>query len=290
MTQKTQKLLVSIITPTYNEEEYIQTCLESLYAQDYKSLEIIVVDDGSSDQTVKIVSDTFRRAPKQLRTKLLQQKHLGPATARNKAAKQAKGKILVFVDADMRFEPDFISRLILPISQGSAIGTFSKEEYVANMEIPWARAWSRLRGFQEGRMHPENYPDEQAVYRAILKSEFGRVQGFDTSRGYDDDWSLAERLGTLAKAAPGAKFYHYNPSSPAEIFTQAKWMSKREYKLGDLGKILTLIRLNPIFSLIAGLLQAIRFKQANILVARLVYDMGQVLGLLQDLTKQNKAK
>lgn len=266
------KPLVSVVIPTYNELSQIGICLDSLKHQTYKPIEIIVVDDGSTDGTVKLLK-------KQTQLTLLTQKHLGPGTARNKAARKAKGEILVFVDADMTFEPDFIDQLTLPIRQGKTIGTFSKEEYVANMENPWARAWSLLRGFAHGKMHPANYPDQQAVFRAITKSAFDQAGGFDTTQGYDDDWSLAERVGRLATVASGAKFYHYNPSSPGEIYLQAKWMSKRNYKFGMIGVMSNIVRRNPLVSLIKGLWQIFRHQELYMLPAQFIYDWGHLQGL-----------
>lgn len=281
---------VSIIIPTFNEQEHISTCLASLYEQNHKYLEVIVVDDGSSDQTIKLVSDSFKQAPKQFQTKLLQQKHLGPGAARNKAAALATGDILVFVDADMTFEPDFIDNLTRPIREGKTIGTFSKEEYVANMDNPWARAWSVLRGFQAGRMHPPDYPDEQPVFRAVTKGEFEQVGGFDVTRGYDDDWSLAERIGALAVNAPRAKFFHHNPGSLTEIWTQAKWVAKRRYKLGVLGQLLTLLKLNVFFSSLRGLSLMLTHGQVHFLIAQLVYDLAQTTGILEQFLTGSKYK
>ena len=107
---------VSVIIPTYNEEKDILNCLKSLYKQSVKNLEIIVVDDGSIDQTVELVQKE--------KVKLLKQSHLGTAQARNFGAANAHGEILVFVDADMTFDHKFIEKLIEPIQKLKVIGTF----------------------------------------------------------------------------------------------------------------------------------------------------------------------
>src|SRR3990167_4182565 len=96
---------VSLIIPAYNEEEVIGNCLKSLLKQTFKPLEIIVVDDGSTDNTISIVKNC------QLPTvncQLFCQKHLGPGSARNLGASKAKGEILIFVDADMTFDKNFV--------------------------------------------------------------------------------------------------------------------------------------------------------------------------------------
>jgi glycosyltransferase involved in cell wall biosynthesis len=273
------KPLVSIIIPTHNEQEHILECLKSLKRQDYHPVEIIVVDDGSTDKTVEII--------KSIDTAIFQQQHLGAGAARNLGARKAKGEILVFVDADMTFDPDFVSKLIAPIIEGKTIGTFTKEERVSNQDNPWAFSWSVLRGFPPGKMHPQNYPNTQPVFRAILKPEFDRVKGFDSNRGYDDDWSLSEKMGKMATAVPGAIVYHANPGSPEEIYTQAQWMAKRKYKWGILGKIITLLRHNLLFSLIKGVKLASQYKKSELMLAALIFDCGISIGIVKSLINTN---
>ena len=178
---------VSVIIPCFNEQDTITDCLQSLGQQSLRPLEIIVIDDGSTDQTVRKVNRFISNKT----IKLYQQSHLGPGAARNLGASKSRGDILVFVDADMTFDHHFIAKLIAPINP-SIIGTFTKAELVSNSANPWAASWSLLRGFKSGRMHPDNYPDHQPVFRAITKAAFQKAGGFTTNQGYDDDWSLSE--------------------------------------------------------------------------------------------------
>jgi len=240
---------VSIIIPTYNEALVLEKCIRSLAEQSFKDFEIIIVDDGSTDKTQEVLKN-LKQVVSVL--KLLEQKHGGAGKARNLGAKSASGDILVFVDADMTFDKNFLENLIKPIITGKSKGTFSKEEYVANWENVWAKCWNINEGWIEKRRHPENYPDEQPVFRAVLKSEFEKVGGF-TPGGYDDDWSLFKKLGYKATNAPGAIFFHKNPSSLPEIFKHAKWVGKRKYKFGFLGNIVGIIRASLPISLLIGL-------------------------------------
>lgn len=253
---------VSIIIPTYNEEKVIGECLESLSRQSFCDMEIIVIDDGSCDDTLKELQNS-----RYSELQVLTQKHRGAGAARNLGARQAKGDILVFVDADMTFEKDFIRKLIDPIVGKVNVGTFSKEEYLANKNDIWAVCWNINRGLPRDRMHPEDYPDHQPVFRAILKREFDRAGGFDERAGYTDDWSLSKKLGVEAVNAPGAVFYHKNPTTLSEVFFQAKWMAKRNYKFGFLGgfaKAWFPIKLSPSF-----------------LIFKLVYAAGATIGIVE---------
>lgn len=276
---------VSVVIPVYNEEEVIGGCLRSLVKQTYKDLEIVVVDDGSSDTT----SLKIRGASKKYLIKYFKQGHKGPGVARNLGEKKAKGEILVFVDADMTFDKNFIKKLVEPITKGKTKGTFSKEEYVSNWENVWAKSWSINEGWMKRRRHPKNYPDEQPVFRAILKSEFDRVEGFEPG-GYTDDWTLSRKLGYKAIAAKGAKFYHKNPDNLAEVFGQAKWVGKREYKLGLIGVVFALIRSSLPVSVVIGLIKSVVNVQPAFLIFKVVYDSGIFIGIIEYLITGKGAK
>lgn len=270
---------VSVIIPTYNEEDSIGRCLKSLASQTYKDFEVIVVDDGSTDTTalkLRGASKTYG-----IKIKVLNQEHKGPGAARNLGVKRARGEILVFIDADMTFEKDFIQKLAEPILKGKTIGTFSKEEFLANKDNVWARCWNINRNLPPDRMHPPGYSERQPVFRAILAKEFKKAGGFDEKAGYTDDWSIAQKLGVQALAAPGAKFYHRNPETLADVFEHSRWMAKRKYKLGPAGFLVALIRVSLPASVVIGLIKSIVFMIPAFFVFKIVSDFGQFLGILE---------
>jgi len=271
---------VSIIIPTFNEESVIVDCLESFSKQTYKNLEIIVVDDGSTDSTLQKL-DKVGKMKSQVT--LVHQQHKGPGSARNKGVKKSTGQILVFVDADMTFDKDFITKLVDPIVKNKTKGTFSKDEIVSNWNNIWARMWNINEGWEDKKRHPINYPNKQKVFRAILKSEFEKVGGFDLGGEYNDDWSLSEKLGYKATVAKGAKFYHQNPETLSEVLKQAKWIAKREYKLGKIGVFVALIRASFPVSLVVGLVVAILKAEPAFLVFKTVFDFGIFIGILEYL-------
>lgn len=277
---------VSVIIPTYNEKDILISAIESLGEQSLDDFEIIIVDDGSKDGTSKILTNLQKTLNSLI---FLRQDHKGAGAARNLGADKAKGEILVFVDADMTFDKDFLAKLIKPIISGKTKGTFSKEEFVSNWDNVWAKCWNINEGWQVKRRHPKNYPNHQPVFRAIEKSEFEKVRGF-TPGGYDDDWSLSKKLGYEATAATGAIFYHKNPSSLPEVFNQAKWVGKRNYKLGIIGDIVALIRASFPVSLVIGFIKAILNKTTSFILFKVVYDFGIFIGILQKLLSGKKSK
>ena len=280
---------VSVIIPTFNEERVIGNCLNSLGKQSFKDLEIIVVDDGSKDKTLQVLSE-LRVMSDELR--IIEQDHVGVGVARNLGAKSANGEILVFVDADMEFEPDFIEKLVDPIISGQVIGTFSKEEYVLNKDNVWSRCWNINRNLPPERMHPENYPDTQPVFRAILKKKFEEVRGFGAI-GYIDDHTLSDKLGVQAVVAPGAVFYHRNPDNLPEIYRQARWIGKSEFKRRkikdeNLMRLATIVRYSLPMSLLQGFYKSVSFMLPQFLIFKLVYDLGVEVSLIKSFFGEQK--
>ena len=90
-------LLISVIVPVYNAEKYMKECLDSLIYQTYKNIEIICIDDGSSDHSLDILK-LYQK--KDNRVKVFTQKNSGPSVARNVALDHANGDYISFVDAD----------------------------------------------------------------------------------------------------------------------------------------------------------------------------------------------
>ena len=91
--------LVSIVLPVFNVEDYLRECLESIFSQDYKNLEIIAVNDGSTDGSRKILGDYERRG---YPISIIDQPNLGLSAARNSAIEAATGEFLMFIDSDDR--------------------------------------------------------------------------------------------------------------------------------------------------------------------------------------------
>lgn len=105
--QNTQPL-VSIIVPVYNQELYLQETLGYIRNQTYENLEIIMVDDGSTDDSILILEEN---AKKDDRIRIIHQKNQYAGTARNKGIDAASGKYLMFLDSDDLFEPTLVEKL-----------------------------------------------------------------------------------------------------------------------------------------------------------------------------------
>ena len=91
---KAEQFFVSVIIPVYNGERFLAEAVETVHAQEYDRLEIIVVDDGSTDRTSEIITSLKGDIQR------IGQKNSGPAAARNKGLSVARGDVIAFLDAD----------------------------------------------------------------------------------------------------------------------------------------------------------------------------------------------
>jgi len=115
--------LVSIITPTYNAEKFIAETLKSVQNQTYQNWEMILVDDASTDETVKIISDFVE---KDSRIKLFKlEKNSGNGFARNIALEKAVGKYIAYLDADDLWFPNKLEKQIQFLKENNLHFTFS---------------------------------------------------------------------------------------------------------------------------------------------------------------------
>lgn len=103
------KVLVSVIVPMYNCEKYIERCIRSLIGQTYKQIEVLVVDDGSTDGGAEVVKELQRENSN---LKYFYQENQGVSIARNKAIEESKGKYLLFVDSDDYLSDSYIGDMV----------------------------------------------------------------------------------------------------------------------------------------------------------------------------------
>lgn len=103
------EIRVSVIVPVYNTERYLEQCLNSILDQTLREIEVICVDDGSSDQSVEMIQ---KLAGEDERLHLLTQKNSGGGAARNLGMSRARGKYLMFLDSDDFFHPQLLEKMM----------------------------------------------------------------------------------------------------------------------------------------------------------------------------------
>jgi len=185
----------SIIIPTYNEQGFISSCLESLLRQSYprSEFEIIVADSDSPDGTAQLAA--------RWADKVLSIPRRGIAHARNAGAREAVGEILVFVDADVTLQPDFLSVIASAFQLASAS---TPVVAVSGRALPADGTWfSRfvyhatyvlVEGF-----HAFGLPLFPGLCVAYRKSAFDAVGGFREDFGISEDLDLSKRISALGR-------------------------------------------------------------------------------------------
>ena len=148
------KGLVSVVVPLYNGTASICRCLNSILSQTYERVEILVVDDGSTDNSLEVIAHYGNKII------LLQQENRGPAAARNLGIKEGTGEFLTFLDSDDYWLPTFLAKSIAVLSnlpQVIAVSTSTKAVHWSNKTttIPsdiHSKKWSR---YKEGKVIPD---------------------------------------------------------------------------------------------------------------------------------------
>lgn len=100
---------ISVIIPVYNQADKIQKCLTSVFSQTYNNLEVIIVDDGSTDHLLGVLSAISRPLI------ILQQENRGAPSARNYGFKISTGELVIFLDADIILRPDALEKMYLAL-------------------------------------------------------------------------------------------------------------------------------------------------------------------------------
>lgn len=128
--------LLSIIVPVYNTEKYIRTCIDSILNQVYENIEVILIDDGSTDSSGDICDEY---AIKDKRIQVYHIKNSGPSQARNFGIRMIKGRYLAFVDADDLVRKNMYQQLIKIMNQENvqmAVGTWINHDLSKNKDYP----------------------------------------------------------------------------------------------------------------------------------------------------------
>lgn len=101
--------LISIVVPIYNVQDYLERCIQSIISQTYKNIEIILVDDGATDNSGKLCDEYLK---KDERIKVIHKENGGLSDARNVGKENANGKYIAFIDSDDYIRTKFYRNLV----------------------------------------------------------------------------------------------------------------------------------------------------------------------------------
>ncbi len=200
-------IIASVIVPVFNDADTLGDCLDALLAQtvDAHTYEVIVIDDGSTDRSAEVATEK--------RVCVFSQKHAGPAAARNRGVQQAKGRILLFTDADCQPHADWIEAMLAPFANPAVAGV--KGVYQTHQTALVARFTQAEYEEKYDRLARADRIDFVDTYAAAYqRSVFLEHGGFDPEFLLDEDQELSFRLaeaGHKLVFAPAAVVYHRHP-------------------------------------------------------------------------------
>ena len=170
--------LVSVIVPMYNAAPYITETLESIVASTYRPLEIVVVNDGSKDESLSI-AETFAKAHPEVR--VFDQANAGVSAARNHAIREAKGTYILPVDADDTISPNYIAHAVEAMQDDvRAVGC--RAMFFGARQGEW-----KLPKYSPELLARKNMIPISTLFR---KADWQRVGGFCEEEIYREDWSF----------------------------------------------------------------------------------------------------
>ena len=211
----------SIIVPLYNKAPYVRKALESVMSQTYRDWECIVVDDGSTDNSLEVVKEFVGWIDNRWiddRLTIISQSNAGVAAARNRGVKESKGEYVCFLDADDWWEPNFIDEIDKLIIEYPEAGLYATN-YVYYKPSKTHVALNLQRGYM-------NYPDaylhgEMPVWTGATcmpRKVFDEMGGFPMGIKLGEDFLLWAKTAVHYKVAFCEKaLAYYNNDVPASM-------------------------------------------------------------------------
>lgn len=216
---------VSVIIPYYNDKKYIFETLESVNQQTYQNIEIILVDDGSTDEeSVQLFNSIQLKDGKKLH-----EINAGPSKARNLGISQASGKYILPLDADDKIAPSYIEKAVVVLEENPQCGiVYCEGRLFGAVESKW-----ELPSFTMGRMLLQNI---------IFNAGMFRKENWEECGGYDEnlkvgieDWdfwlSMLELDITVCQIPEELFFYRIKPVSRNLSFYENQELVRDNYLL-----------------------------------------------------------
>lgn len=214
---------ISIIVPVYNTGRYLAKCIDSVLAQTYEDFELILVDDGSTDNSPEICD---RYAEKDSRVRVLHQKNQGQSVARNRAIEQMRGQWVLFIDSDDWVHPQMLERLrnaALTNKVGISICGYEDTmgpDPVIPAESLTVELWTP-RDFYLHRFVNATIPVAKLIHRECLGEN-----RFPVGKYIDDEYITYRILFTQKQlAVMAAPFYAYFVNE--DSLTKREWNPRR---------------------------------------------------------------
>lgn len=216
-----RKNWVSIIIANYNGEEYLKTCLSSVFKSTYEKYVVIVVDDSSRDKSIEILH-SFKKNHRNLKI-IRNKKNLGPSASRNKALRLVNTEYVYFLDNDTRVKPQFLTHCMNVFKTAPYAGAvqsvltyFDAPDTIQNAGLKLIRQTGWAIGLMEGKSLKELSPEPQEIIGlsaalCVKTAVFEKVHFDPAFFHYSEDLDFSWRIwiaGYRIYTAPKSVVYH----------------------------------------------------------------------------------
>jgi glycosyltransferase involved in cell wall biosynthesis len=185
--------LISVIIPSYNAARYLPQAIESVLAQSYRPFEILVIDDGSTDDTVSVL-EKYRSSIRYFR-----QPNGGPARARNRGIAEARGRYIAFLDADDIWLPNKLSQQVQCLERNAEAALVHSDIYYLDDETQLQSLREVGRASYVGNCYRLLLEHNRIIFSTVLvrRESLAQVGGFDEQirHASTEDYDLVLRLG-----------------------------------------------------------------------------------------------
>ncbi|MEY8318143.1 glycosyltransferase family 2 protein [Oscillospiraceae bacterium 50-58] len=200
---------VSVIIPLYNREEFIAPCLQSVINQTYQDMEVVVIDDGSTDRSPEICMEWSRTDS---RIKLWRQKNSGVSAARNRGLELAEGEYVFFLDSDDKIHPLLLESSVRQMETRQAhiasCGHMRTEKDISSFPTDEPAHWQSTEGYESEAWFHTNRKAAAAIGGKMIRRDLiGSLRFDETLRNGEDTMFLYELMC----------------QQPRIVFTTEKW-------------------------------------------------------------------
>ena len=230
---------VSIIIPVYNSANFLKTCLDSVINQTLREIEIICINDGSTDSSLEILKSY---AEKDERIKLVDKANEGQSIARNIGIEMASGEYLGFVDSDDWVDLDYFEKLYEAVKRNNCDMACAGFKKITKKKIKMGKSFAVEEVFSstDSKIIADRIPSHNYVWNKIYRREAWLEKGFtfEPGRFYEDLALVIKIVDKLDKMVTVPEvYYNYriNPNSTCfqntpKRFANLKWAKDELYK------------------------------------------------------------
>lgn len=240
----------SIIVPLYNKAPYVRKALDSIVAQIYKDFELIIVDDGSSDNSLEVVKEHVGHIDNRWiddRLTIIHQDNAGVAAARNNGVKESHGEYVCFLDADDWWEPTFLEEMDKLISEYPDAGIYASN-YIYYKPGKTHVALSLPRGYMD---YPKAYMKCSAmpvtsITTCMPRKVFDEMCGFPLGIKFGEDFLLWTKTALHYPVAFSEKpLAYYNNDVPASLRATRNLHAPEHHMLFNLNPLIEELHRTP---------------------------------------------